>query len=262
MSLIREDKDIPATAAVPAAPLFPRRARSVVPGSRSPPVTPQVLPVAAMTEGAQAADEVRVPLGAPAAGPAVAAGASPASPGAPGREAERGSGAGASPPESPEAGRSAELGADEEPPVPYPALAATVFFCLGQTTRPRSWCLRLVCNPYPSRAAGPRGRGAWGPEREAGRVGAGAGRARGPRRARSRGKRGVSPFPGGVSPVRSPFGMGEGGGEAARPSRTWEGGGRQGGKAGLPWVAAGRGPQGVRQRQDPRRGRGGLKDVE
>uniref|UniRef100_A0A7N5P2X3 Calcium voltage-gated channel subunit alpha1 H n=1 Tax=Ailuropoda melanoleuca TaxID=9646 RepID=A0A7N5P2X3_AILME len=43
------------------------------------------------------------------------------------------------------------LGADEEQPVPYPALAATVFFCLGQTTRPRSWCLRLVCNPYPSR---------------------------------------------------------------------------------------------------------------
>uniref|UniRef100_A0A667IQD0 Calcium voltage-gated channel subunit alpha1 H n=1 Tax=Lynx canadensis TaxID=61383 RepID=A0A667IQD0_LYNCA len=104
-----------------------------------------------MTEGAQAADEVRVPLGAPAAGSAVAAGASPASPGAPGREAEPGSGAGASPPESPAAERGAELGADEEQPVPYPALAATVFFCLGQTTRPRSWCLRLVCNPYPSR---------------------------------------------------------------------------------------------------------------
>uniref|UniRef100_A0A4X2L0E2 Calcium voltage-gated channel subunit alpha1 H n=1 Tax=Vombatus ursinus TaxID=29139 RepID=A0A4X2L0E2_VOMUR len=34
--------------------------------------------------------------------------------------------------------------------VPYPALAATVFFCLKQTSRPRSWCLRLVCNPYPS----------------------------------------------------------------------------------------------------------------
>uniref|UniRef100_A0A8D0SBG6 Ion transport domain-containing protein n=1 Tax=Sus scrofa TaxID=9823 RepID=A0A8D0SBG6_PIG len=47
--------------------------------------------------------------------------------------------------------RGAELGTDEEQPVPYPALAATVFFCLGQTTRPRSWCLRLVCNPYPSR---------------------------------------------------------------------------------------------------------------
>ncbi|XP_032183591.1 voltage-dependent T-type calcium channel subunit alpha-1H isoform X1 [Mustela erminea] len=102
-----------------------------------------------MTEGVQAADEVRVPLGAPAPGPAAAAaGASPASPGVPGRKAEPGSGPGASPPESPEAERGAELGADEEQPVPYPALAATVFFCLGQTTRPRSWCLRLVCNPW------------------------------------------------------------------------------------------------------------------
>ncbi|XP_044792329.2 voltage-dependent T-type calcium channel subunit alpha-1H isoform X6 [Bubalus bubalis] len=100
-----------------------------------------------MTEGVQAADEVRVPLGAPAPGPAAAA-ASPASPGAPGPEAERGSGPSASPPESPAAERGAELGADEEQPVPYPALAATVFFCLGQTTRPRSWCLRLVCNPW------------------------------------------------------------------------------------------------------------------
>ncbi|XP_034877762.1 voltage-dependent T-type calcium channel subunit alpha-1H isoform X2 [Mirounga leonina] len=102
-----------------------------------------------MTEGAQAADEVRVPLGAPALGPeAAAVGPAPGSPGVPGREAEPGSGPGASPPESPAAERSAELGADEEQPVPYPALAATVFFCLGQTTRPRSWCLRLVCNPW------------------------------------------------------------------------------------------------------------------
>uniref|UniRef100_A0A8C0WXK6 Uncharacterized protein n=1 Tax=Castor canadensis TaxID=51338 RepID=A0A8C0WXK6_CASCN len=111
-----------------------------------------------MTEGVLAADEVRVPLGASPPGPAAAAaGASPASPGAPGREAERGSGPGVSPPESPAAERGAELGADEEQPVPYPALAATVFFCLGQTTRPRSWCLRLVCNPYPFRADGARG---------------------------------------------------------------------------------------------------------
>ncbi|XP_004403168.1 PREDICTED: voltage-dependent T-type calcium channel subunit alpha-1H [Odobenus rosmarus divergens] len=100
-----------------------------------------------MTEGAQAADEVRVPLAAPGS-EAAAAGAAPGSPGVPGREAEPGSGPGASPPESPAAERSAELGADEEQPVPYPALAATVFFCLGQTTRPRSWCLRLVCNPW------------------------------------------------------------------------------------------------------------------
>uniref|UniRef100_A0A7N9D5W2 Ion transport domain-containing protein n=1 Tax=Macaca fascicularis TaxID=9541 RepID=A0A7N9D5W2_MACFA len=92
-----------------------------------------------MTEGARAADEVRVPLGAPPPSPAAAVGASPESPGVPGREAD------------PAAERGAELGADEEQRVPYPALAATVFFCLGQTTRPRSWCLRLVCNPYPSR---------------------------------------------------------------------------------------------------------------
>lgn len=38
---------------------------------------------------------------------------------------------------------------DGDSQVPYPALATTVFFCLDQTTRPRSWCLRLVCNPYP-----------------------------------------------------------------------------------------------------------------
>uniref|UniRef100_A0A8C8RPA8 Voltage-dependent T-type calcium channel subunit alpha-1H n=1 Tax=Pelusios castaneus TaxID=367368 RepID=A0A8C8RPA8_9SAUR len=39
---------------------------------------------------------------------------------------------------------------EDEEQVPYPALAPTVFFCLKQTTRPRSWCLKLVCNPYPS----------------------------------------------------------------------------------------------------------------
>lgn len=33
--------------------------------------------------------------------------------------------------------------------VPYPTLAPTVFFCFSQSTRPRSWCLKLVCNPYP-----------------------------------------------------------------------------------------------------------------
>ncbi|XP_038274927.1 voltage-dependent T-type calcium channel subunit alpha-1H isoform X2 [Dermochelys coriacea] len=37
---------------------------------------------------------------------------------------------------------------EDEEQVPYPALAPTVFFCLKQTTRPRSWCLRLVCNPW------------------------------------------------------------------------------------------------------------------
>lgn len=48
------------------------------------------------------------------------------------------------------AGSSArDTGHDGENQVPYPALASTVFFCLDQTTRPRSWCLKLVCNPYP-----------------------------------------------------------------------------------------------------------------
>ncbi|KAL7829695.1 hypothetical protein AOLI_G00305800 [Acnodon oligacanthus] len=39
----------------------------------------------------------------------------------------------------------------EEEEQPYPKHAAVVFFCFKQTTRPRSWCLRMVCNPYPSR---------------------------------------------------------------------------------------------------------------
>ncbi|MBN3319187.1 CAC1H protein, partial [Atractosteus spatula] len=46
-----------------------------------------------------------------------------------------------------------DLVSEDEPQMPYPALAPVVFFCLKQTTRPRSWCLRLVCNPYPFRYA-------------------------------------------------------------------------------------------------------------
>lgn len=38
---------------------------------------------------------------------------------------------------------------EEEEQQPYPALAPTAFFCLRQTTKPRNWCLRIVCNPYP-----------------------------------------------------------------------------------------------------------------
>lgn len=38
---------------------------------------------------------------------------------------------------------------EEEEQQPYPALAPLAFFCLKQTTRPRNWCLRVVCNPYP-----------------------------------------------------------------------------------------------------------------
>lgn len=33
--------------------------------------------------------------------------------------------------------------------VPYPELVPVVFFCLKQTTCPRSWCIRMVCSPYP-----------------------------------------------------------------------------------------------------------------
>ncbi|KAM4691759.1 voltage-dependent T-type calcium channel subunit alpha-1G [Rhinophrynus dorsalis] len=33
--------------------------------------------------------------------------------------------------------------------LPYPTLAPVVFFYLNQESRPRSWCLRMVCNPYP-----------------------------------------------------------------------------------------------------------------
>lgn len=38
---------------------------------------------------------------------------------------------------------------EEEEQQPYPALAPVAFFCLKQTTKPRNWCLRMVCNPYP-----------------------------------------------------------------------------------------------------------------
>ncbi|XP_015211827.1 voltage-dependent T-type calcium channel subunit alpha-1G isoform X3 [Lepisosteus oculatus] len=37
--------------------------------------------------------------------------------------------------------------------LPYPSLAPVVFFCLKQTTRPRSWCLKMVCNPWFERAS-------------------------------------------------------------------------------------------------------------
>ncbi|KAM9857055.1 voltage-dependent T-type calcium channel subunit alpha-1I [Aulostomus maculatus] len=33
--------------------------------------------------------------------------------------------------------------------VPYPDLVPVVFFCLKQTTCPRSWCIRMVSSPYP-----------------------------------------------------------------------------------------------------------------
>lgn len=46
--------------------------------------------------------------------------------------------------------------------LPYPALAPVVFY-LSQDSRPRSWCLRTVCNPYPpghdDGLGGPQGAG-------------------------------------------------------------------------------------------------------
>lgn len=42
-----------------------------------------------------------------------------------------------------------EVSACGEESLPYPTLAPVVFFYLKQTTRPRSWCLKMVCNPYP-----------------------------------------------------------------------------------------------------------------
>uniref|UniRef100_A0A8C8EDN3 Calcium voltage-gated channel subunit alpha1 H n=1 Tax=Otus sunia TaxID=257818 RepID=A0A8C8EDN3_9STRI len=77
--------------------------------------------------------EVRVPITAP-----------PRRPAEPPPE-DAGSGPGDSPCRDPPP----DLASEEEEQVPYPALAPTAFFCLKQTTRPRSWCLRLVCNPYP-----------------------------------------------------------------------------------------------------------------
>uniref|UniRef100_A0A8C5TSU5 Ion transport domain-containing protein n=1 Tax=Malurus cyaneus samueli TaxID=2593467 RepID=A0A8C5TSU5_9PASS len=81
------------------------------------------------------------PFVAGASGPG---GASPERPGAGGAGGGSGSSGGSPGREPP-----AELASEEEEQVPYPALAPTAFFCLKQTTRPRSWCLRLVCNPYP-----------------------------------------------------------------------------------------------------------------
>ncbi|KAF7643756.1 hypothetical protein LDENG_00234100 [Lucifuga dentata] len=42
-----------------------------------------------------------------------------------------------------------DASASGEESLPYPTLAPVVFFYLKQTTRPRSWCLKMVCNPYP-----------------------------------------------------------------------------------------------------------------
>lgn len=42
-----------------------------------------------------------------------------------------------------------DASASGEETLPYPDMAPVVFFYLKQTTRPRSWCLKMVNNPYP-----------------------------------------------------------------------------------------------------------------
>lgn len=52
-----------------------------------------------------------------------------------------------SPPPSPPGPEEPLDGVDAD--VPRPDLAPVAFFCLRQTTSPRNWCIKLVCNPYP-----------------------------------------------------------------------------------------------------------------
>nr|XP_031527702.1 LOW QUALITY PROTEIN: voltage-dependent T-type calcium channel subunit alpha-1I [Vicugna pacos] len=73
------------------------------------------------------------------------------------------------PPSSPAAAPAAEPGVTEQPgprspapsppgpeepldgagpDVPHPDLAPVAFFCLRQTTSPRNWCIKMVCNPW------------------------------------------------------------------------------------------------------------------
>lgn len=40
-------------------------------------------------------------------------------------------------------------GVDIDPNLPYPGIAPIALGYLSQTTRPRSWCLALISNPYP-----------------------------------------------------------------------------------------------------------------
>ncbi|XP_044733601.1 voltage-dependent T-type calcium channel subunit alpha-1G-like [Chrysoperla carnea] len=42
-------------------------------------------------------------------------------------------------------------GSSEDPAngLPYPGIAPIALRYLGQTTRPRNWCLALISNPYP-----------------------------------------------------------------------------------------------------------------
>ncbi|KAJ3624078.1 hypothetical protein MTP99_017730 [Tenebrio molitor] len=40
-------------------------------------------------------------------------------------------------------------GIEGDPNLPYPGIAPIALGYLSQTTRPRSWCLALISNPYP-----------------------------------------------------------------------------------------------------------------
>lgn len=46
-------------------------------------------------------------------------------------------------------GSGSEAGIEGDPNLPYPGIAPMVLGYLSQTTRPRSWCLALISNPYP-----------------------------------------------------------------------------------------------------------------
>ncbi|XP_053132595.1 voltage-dependent T-type calcium channel subunit alpha-1H isoform X3 [Hemicordylus capensis] len=110
---------------------------------------PDRVPAAIMTDGERrepfqplASDEVRVPI---------ASGTVPSQAPQPGEEQDEDalSACRSIQDSLASAGSSTQDPAHEgENQVPYPSLASTVFFCLDQTTRPRSWCLKLVCNPW------------------------------------------------------------------------------------------------------------------
>lgn len=48
------------------------------------------------------------------------------------------------------AGSAGDLSQQTDPQNPYPLYAPITFFYLNQTARPRSWCLAIVSNKYPS----------------------------------------------------------------------------------------------------------------
>ncbi|KAK9883229.1 hypothetical protein WA026_001418, partial [Henosepilachna vigintioctopunctata] len=48
-----------------------------------------------------------------------------------------------------ESGSAGSCGIDIDPNLPYPGIAPIALRYLSQTTRPRSWCLALISNPYP-----------------------------------------------------------------------------------------------------------------